>query len=239
MSLCRSPDPIYAFPAHILASDIPPSENTVPKPDTVADHESYALFDFGRLTVGYTMLEYETDSDAEAVFCYDYTESIGDFQKDAKATMILERLRITEPMKKGRHTLQLLRRRATRFLLVRLSRNVKIHGIKFRISMLPATQKGWFHSSDPLLNKIWEVGKYTLEVNKHQEYESCPRNEMKFFSGDGIIDALIDYHLFGYPDLADASLSITELEVCIGTRHDLFSQNSELWDYPAWRIIMA
>ena len=39
------------------------------------------LFDFGRLEVGYTVLEYETQCDTEVVIQYDYSESIEDFSE--------------------------------------------------------------------------------------------------------------------------------------------------------------
>ena len=78
-----------------------------------------------------------------------------------------------------------------------------------------------------------------MQVNKHQEYESCPRNEMKYFAGDAVIEALVDYYAFGDGSLVDASLSLTEIDTNAGIRHDRYSRQASLWDYPAWRILTA
>lgn len=209
-------------------------------PEIIREDENGILYDFGRLVVGYTVFEYEAEKDSRVKFYYDYSESTKDFETDSEYAGIVTRLLIRYPIKKGCHTAQLIHRRACRYMLIRPDdAGVTIKNCKILISMTPATKKGWFRCNESLLNEIWEVGKYTLWVNKHQEYESCPRHEMKFFSGDGIIAALIDYYAFGYEGLADASLACTEPAVCLGLRHDRHSRNDELWDYPAWRIIMA
>ena len=209
-------------------------------PKVLREDEGGIVYDFGRVVVGYTIIEYESEEDSSMKLFYDYTESVDDFDPKARAFRIVDRLAVETPVVKGKHTVQIIRRRAGRYLYVKSDCNrLKIKSCKMMISMTPATQKGWFRCNDSLLNEIWEVGKYTLWVNKHQEYESCPRHELKFFSGDGIVAALIDYYAFGYEGLVDASLACTERSECIGLRHDKYSRNDELWDYPALRILMA
>jgi hypothetical protein len=98
---------------------------------------------------------------------------------------------------------------------------------------------GYFNCSEELLREMWEVGKYTHHICKHQEYESCPRNEMKYFSGDGIIAALIDAYTFGEGDVTVSSLSLTEITSNTGLIYDRFMKNIGLNEYPAWRIVQA
>jgi len=82
------------------------------------------------------------------------------------------------------------------------------------------------------------MGKYTLQVNKHQEYESCPRYEMQFFSGDGAVDAWIDEYAFGSQELMNASLSVKHEESSTGVLFtDKWNRSAIQWDYFAWRII--
>lgn len=205
---------------------------------TDVEQEPYVIFDLGKLFVGYVELQYQTDGEANVKILFDYSESCEDF---SNGNGIVERLTIKEPLKKGSNTLFVLRRRAGRFIKLQFdgTGHVRIDGVKIYLSMKPYSAQGWFSCEDELLNKAWEVGKYTLQVNKHQEYESCPRNEMKYFAGDAIIEALVDYYAFGDGSLVDASLSLTEIDSNSGIRHDRYSRHASLWDYPAWRILTA
>ncbi len=209
--------------------------------NALADSQPYIVYDFGRLQVGYLQLDYTAAEDSSVTFSFDYTENPADFTNtESEFYGVVQRLNVTEPLKKGTHSLQLVRRRAARFVKVAFAgKGVAIDGIRFKISMLSAPQSGWFTCPDPVLNDAWDMGAYTLAINKHQEYESCPRNEMKFFSGDGILDALIDYYAFGDDALVDASLSLTEIDNHGGNVPDIHTRNFALWDYPAWRIVMV
>lgn len=203
---------------------------------------SWIIYDFGQLYVGYLTFEYEAKQSGEILATFDYNEDITDLTdgpSDDFSRELIEQLAIRISCEKGIHHVFVPRRRAFRYLKIAGKHcNTEINGLHLRLSMLNSESIGWFHCDDHLLNQIWETGKYTLLVNKHQEYESCPRNEMKFFSGDGIIDALVDYYTFGEAPLVDASLSLTENGRDGGLRSDVFDNSSLLWDYPAWRIIM-
>ena len=207
---------------------------------TINEKNTVITYDFGRTQVGYVQFEYEADCDSEITLMFDYLESTGDFGDEAYSWCkdVVDRLTIREPVRKGKHQVDVLRRRATRYLQMHVPEGIEVQNVRFRLSLLPSEQIGWFQSSDTMLNRIWEVGKYTLHVNKHQEYESCPRHEMKFFSGDGAICGVTDYYAFGDKSMVEASLSLTEMAGASGIRYDIHESNVGLWDYPAWRIIM-
>ena len=104
--------------------------------------------------------------------------------------------------------------------------------------MFPENKKGWFSCSDNLLNDIWHTGKYTFHLIKQQEYESCPRNEMLFFAGDGAIDSAIDTYVFGDCRMLNTSLSLKHEEKAAGiSTVTSFNRTVWQWDYFAWRII--
>lgn len=225
----EKPWPMWAEPEKIVDTAC------VQKGDRVF---SVITYDFGRIQVGHLLIEYEAKQDDSVTLLFDYYEKAEDFGKNSQVPpVILGRLRIEQPLKKEKREVVVLRRRATRFLQVQVPEGVQIKRIRFRLSLMPSEQMGWFQSADPMLNEIWEVGKYTLLVNKHQEYESCPRHEMKYFSGDGIICGLVDYYVFGDKQLVDTSLSLTEIDSNVGLRWDIYNNNTALWDYPAWRLI--
>ena len=171
-----------------------------------------------------------------------YTENPNDFIGSSIQFVnnCINRLKLKIKLKKNETKKLIIHRRAARYVFVRFSKNedFELIGVKIKNSMFPAEDHGWFNSKDELLNKIWSVGKYTLQINRHQEYESCPRHEMKFFSGDGIMEALVDYYVSACPDLTDATLSIVEPSECTGIVFNKLCRNIALWDYPAWRIIM-
>lgn len=195
---------------------------------------SFVDLDFGRVCVGYLEIEYESDFDGRVKMRFDYSESVTEIEQDSRLTL-------RYAIQKGRHVLLVNHRRAARYVRVQFdqgAQGAKCIRVRFRQSMKPDAQLGWFQCQDEELNRIWEVGKYTLWVNKHQEYESCPKSEMKFFSGDGIVAALIDYYTFWDGSLVDSSLAITEIECNSGLQHNIYDRNTSLWDYPAWRIIM-
>lgn len=202
-----------------------------------ADGEGYVIYDLGRLHVGFLEIEYESDSNTECKFEFDYTERLSDFQPGA--TAFIERLSITESLDKNKNTLFLFRRRAFRYLKVSVKGGGKfvLKNVRLLLDMMPYENLGYFNCSDEKINKIWQVGRYTLHVNKKLEYESCPRNERKYFSGDGIIDALSDYYLFGDTRLTKASLALTEKQVDGGIRTEKLQKDIGLSDYPAWRIV--
>ena len=195
---------------------------------------SFIDLDFGRVCVGYLEIEYESELDGRVKMRFDYSESVTEIEQDSRLTL-------RYGIKKGHHVLFVNHRRAARYVRVQFdqgAQNAKCIRVRFRQSMKPDAQLGWFKCQDEELNRIWEVGKYTLWVNKHQEYESCPKSEMKFFTGDGIVAALIDYYTFGDGSLVDSSLAITEIQSNSGIQHNIYDRNTSLWDYPAWRIIM-
>ena len=210
--------------------------------DAMSEEMPFMIWDFGRIQVGYVELEYDAPQNGTVRLEVDYTEDPREFREESRGPWgVVQTLAVEEQAFKGTNFLRFTHRRGGRYVKIRFSQGmqgVRILGIRFRLSMLPAEHTGWFQCPEPVLNEAWEMGKYTLRVNKHQEYESCPRNEMKFFSGDGIIEALIDYYAFGDDALVDASLAIKELASNSGLRGDIYDRNTSLWDYPAWRIVM-
>ena len=61
----------------------------------------------------------------------------------------------------------------------------------------PAEDQGSFRCSDELLNRLWEVGRYTALQCTHDAWEDCPGREKRQWLGDGIVHYLIDAAAFG------------------------------------------
>ncbi len=199
-------------------------------------NENYIILDFGKTVVGYVEINFNSNLKVDVYSLFDLTEQLTDFNLSGDWAYNVERLRTKDVMSGGFY--RNYRRRAFRYLKLAFNGQLKINSIKVRPCMFPQNKKGWFNCSDRLLNQIWETGKYTFHLIKQQEYESCPRCEMLFFAGDGVIDASIDNYVFGDCRMLNTSLSLRHEEKAAGiSTVDSFNRTVWQWDYLAWRII--
>ena len=231
-----APKQIYAEPCEIVSTNMEKTSDGL----LATEEKSNVLYRFDNIYCGYVEIEYEAESDGMLELRFDYTGYPEDVNFGTpKENVNAKRLAIKEPVYAGRHTLKLIRRRACIYMMLCTNTKVRIISTKIRLDMLNHDKLGYFNCSDSLLNEMWETGKYTHHICKHQEYESCPRNEMKYFTGDGILAALIDAYTFGEGDHTVSSLSFTEITSNTGLIYDRFMKNIGLNDYPAWRIVQA
>lgn len=70
----------------------------------------------------------------------------------------------------------------------------------------PFEEIGQFRCSDPLLNRIWEVGKETVLLNSQEHLEDCPWREKALWVADELVMAKVIYPLFGDTALVRKSL---------------------------------
>ena len=233
--------PKYAYPKLVAKTNMILSDGKY-IPDEKCDAAPYIIYDFERATVGFTELLYKAEEDNTATLGFDFRENIADFDHDPECewTYIIEALVISQKLSKDETSAFNLRRRACRFVKVEFEKGKKIEveNLRFLQCLYPNMKEGWFDCSDERLGAFWEMGKYTLHVNKQQEYESCPRNEMTFFSGDGLLDMVVDLYAFGEVKLMESSLSLNYSEAAGGITHtEDFNRSRHQWDYNAWRII--
>jgi alpha-L-rhamnosidase len=66
----------------------------------------------------------------------------------------------------------------------------------------PVEYRGVFECSDPLLNRIWEVGRYTAELCMDDGYMDCPTRERGQWLADTRVEALVAAYAFGDTKLA-------------------------------------
>jgi len=167
------------------------------------------LLDFGREVVGYT--EFELEGHEGITLDFNFFEAIEDGKVhftglNSSAGYNFSFRYIT---KKGRQTYRTYERRGFRYcyLTIRGMRSpLKIRYISTLLNTYPVTEKGAFHCSDERLNKIWEVGAYTLRLCMEDTYVDCPCYEQAHWVGDARGEALINYASFGAYDLSSHSL---------------------------------
>ncbi|HEY0828606.1 MAG TPA: alpha-L-rhamnosidase N-terminal domain-containing protein [Bacilli bacterium] len=144
------------------------------------------VFDFEKEVVGYLHLEIEAPEGG--VVQLSYGESLELHLID------------TFLMRKGMNHLSSFGRRAFRFVMISFMATpqpVYVHQCQMEFVHYPFDQVGLFESSDPLLNEIWKVGKYTAIVNSQEHIEDCPYREGSLWVGDTLVLGKVIYHTFG------------------------------------------
>ncbi len=66
-----------------------------------------------------------------------------------------------------------------------------------RLVNYPVDDRGRFTSSDPLLDKLWATGAYTLRQCMHDAWEDCPSREQRQWLGDVTVENLAGWAAFG------------------------------------------
>ncbi|MBE35681.1 MAG: hypothetical protein CMI16_09040 [Opitutaceae bacterium] len=81
-----------------------------------------------------------------------------------------------------------------------------IHAIKQRFTAYPYHVKAKFDSSDPSLNKIWNVGLHTMRMCSHETYEDGPYYEQMQYAGDTMITSKLGMLTTGDSQLSRQSI---------------------------------
>lgn len=177
------------------------------------EHGAYAVIDFGKEVTGFPVLEIGGATGGEIVDV-GYSEflsgpdgsvlspaegTLGVVNCDRAAVHYADRY-ICKP---GAQQFRTFDKRAFRFMQVdvrRLSRPLRIGPVSLLLSTYPVEYRGQFECADPILNRIWEVGRWTVQLNMEDAYTDCPWRERGQWWGDARIQALVNYYAFG--DLA-------------------------------------
>jgi len=62
-----------------------------------------------------------------------------------------------------------------------------LHSVRQRFTAYPYKVAATFQSSDPALDRIWQVGLHTMRLCSHETFEDCPHYEQMQYAGDTMI----------------------------------------------------
>ncbi|MHB9036210.1 MAG: alpha-L-rhamnosidase-related protein [Armatimonadota bacterium] len=102
-------------------------------------------------------------------------------------------------------------RRGFRYALLTLrfpagcTESVKLKSVRCSLSTYPYAERGKFNCSDELLNKAWEISRWTVRLCSEDTFVDCPF-EQAFWVGDARNEGLFSYMAFGDYRLARRSL---------------------------------
>ena len=86
--------------------------------------------------------------------------------------------------------------------------DVKIKDICFLSAQYPLTKKGRFECSDPLLNRIWEMGALTQAIDMEDVYDDCIDRERGLYALDALIQYNVNLACYGDHALMKRSLEL-------------------------------
>ncbi len=168
----------------------------------------YLVLDFGKEVVGYPHLRVE--GPAGIIIDLGYSEVLEGGKVNPSHNVVRCVDRYT--MRDGLQIWETFSKRGFRYMQVDIhnksSEPLRIYSIGLNFSTYPVEYRGAFNCSDDLLNQIWEVGAYTLQLSMQDTYEDCPFREQALWMGDARVEALVNYYAFGDTKLIARSLQL-------------------------------
>jgi alpha-L-rhamnosidase len=147
------------------------------------------LVDFGKETFGFIKLHGLKGNGRLSVY-------YGESKEEALSTEeceTLDRIDVNNPEKKD-ETMQLSK--AFRFVNVQYDAGVSLDAVSMLYEYADVKQRGSFTCNDEELNRIYEVAKYTFELNTREFFIDGIKRDRWIWSGDAYQSYLMNYYLY-------------------------------------------
>jgi alpha-L-rhamnosidase len=178
-----------------------------------AGHGRYAVIDFGKEVTGHPVIEIDGAQGGE-IIDLGYSETLQTLEGETLSPVSGGR-GIVNPEKAfvhyadryicrpGKQRFQTFDKRAFRYLQLdvrNVTQKLSVGPVSLVFSTYPVEYTGSFTCPDALLNRIWEVGRWSVQLNMEDAYTDCPWRERGQWWGDARVQILVNYYAFG--DLA-------------------------------------
>ena len=190
------------------------------------DENIYVIYDLGKNTSGYFTMDIDAEEGTVVDIAYGehlddmrVRAAIGDFFDTSRPVRCFANRYIC---RKGKQNFSYYYRRISgRYIELHVSGKVRsLKNVKIIGSFYPLKDTFKFNNGDNLLNKIFDVSKYTLKMCMHEHYEDCPWREQALYGSDSRNQMLFGYYAFSEYKFARASLELLAKSICedgIGT----------------------
>lgn len=166
-------------------------------PRTEAGKAAVVTFDFGRLEVGYLLIE--ASGSSGDILDVVYAEELW----QGKALLNADNNRSIDRfiMRDGINRFEVaFGYKACRYVQIRVRNphgEVVFHEVGLRTRYYPAKRKSEFVCSDDRLNRLWEISAHTLRCCMQDGFLDSPSREQQQWMGDGRVQALYNYYYTG------------------------------------------
>jgi alpha-L-rhamnosidase len=163
---------------------------------TGGNGDPYVTLDFGKEVAGFVRLR--LNGVAGGVVDLGYCETLVDGHVDTLRDQWSFADRYV--MRDGPQEWELFFWKGLRYLQLTFrncSKPVELKAVNLLFTSYPVKYRGSFECSDALLTKIWDVGRWTLQLCMHDGYEDCPWREQGQWCGDAQVELQVNYVTFG------------------------------------------
>lgn len=182
-------------------TDLPSEFKLATKPkDAVSstpEDEGY-LVDFGEETFGF--LKFHGLKGEGKIMVY-----YGESKEEALSTKHCETLDEIF-IKSEDNELTLPTSKAFRYVYVVPETGVKYENISMLYEYLPLEEKGKFRCNDKLINKIWDISSYTMQLTSREFFIDGIKRDRWIWSGDAYQSYLMNYYLYFDNDMVERTL---------------------------------
>lgn len=194
--------PIAAVSSKMVSEHKPKMQNAVGvqevHPFQLKDSAVGKLFDFGRETIGFLKIHGLSGKGTLHIF-------YGESEWEARSPYHTETLDLihlassTGALADGKPKLDtvLESSKALRYAWLVPDPGVDFDSVTLLYEYLPVEKKGYFECSDTLLNKIWNVSAYTMELTTREFFIDGIKRDRWIWSGDAYQSYLMNYYLYG------------------------------------------
>ncbi|MBS1567775.1 MAG: alpha-rhamnosidase, partial [Bacteroidetes bacterium] len=147
------------------------------------------LVDFGKETFGYIKLQGIRGKGKVRLY-------YGESKEEALAINSCETLDEVDVDQTQPGDITLPGSRAFRYVNVRTDDGLILDNVSMLYEFAPVGERGSFRSSDTLLNRIYDVAKYTLHLNTREFFTDGIKRDRWIWSGDAYQSYLMNYYLF-------------------------------------------
>lgn len=159
------------------------------------------LYDFGRETFGHVVLKGVDGNGDVSIFYGESPEEALDlghcetldkirFDKGTVTDLATNESR----RQSGDYTLD--NTKAFRYVYVQPEAGVTVGDVGMLYEYAPVEYRGSFKCSDPELNKIWDIGAYTMHLTTREFFIDGIKRDRWVWSGDAVQSYLMNYYLF-------------------------------------------
>lgn len=145
--------------------------------------------DFGQETFGFISLHGIRGNGKVTIY-------YGESKEEALATGTCETLDEVSVHQKERTDITVMQSKAFRYVNIVAGKDVKIDNVSMLYEYLPETARGSFRCSDDQVNKIWDISKYTFELNTREFFIDGIKRDRWVWSGDAYQSFLMNYYLW-------------------------------------------
>ncbi|MBQ3634180.1 MAG: alpha-rhamnosidase [Bacteroidales bacterium] len=159
------------------------------------------IYDFGKETFGYLRLDgVEGNGSIEIRYGESREEA-----SDGEHCETLDRLKVengvvtdlcTGEERRVGETFVFGNSKAFRYVGVECSGTAKVQGVSMDYEYMPEVERGTFSCSDEMVNKMWEIGVYTLQLTTREFFIDGIKRDRWVWSGDASQSYLMNYYLF-------------------------------------------